>query len=68
MNGGMRLNEGGRLVQAALDDLTNHYPNVELDEFVVMPNDVHAIAGVTVGVGFKPLQLPNMGCLKSCLH
>jgi len=46
VNGGMRLNEGGRLVQAALDDLTNHYPNVELDEFVVMPNDVHAIAAL----------------------
>jgi len=24
-------------------DITNHFPNVELDEYVVMPNHIHGI-------------------------
>jgi REP element-mobilizing transposase RayT len=36
--------------------LPNHYPNCELDAFVVMPNHVHGILilGARVGAGFKP--------------
>ena len=53
----IRLNEAGQVVQAVWDELPNHYPNVELDEFVVMPNHVHGIiviVGADVGAGFKP--------------
>ena len=31
------------IVTAAWEDLPNHHPNVELDEFVIMPNHVHGI-------------------------
>ena len=51
----MRLNEYGRIAFAAWEDLPNHYPNVELDAFVVMPNHVHGII-VLVGAGFKPAR------------
>ncbi len=57
----MRLNEFGLIVQDAWVDLPNHYPNVELDEFVVMPNHVHGIIiimdddeSTMVGAGLKP--------------
>jgi REP element-mobilizing transposase RayT len=36
-------NQNGQIVGACWNDLPNHYPNVELDEFVVMPNHVHGI-------------------------
>jgi hypothetical protein len=39
----MRPNELGRIVQTAREGLARHYPDVELDAFVVMPNHVHGI-------------------------
>jgi REP element-mobilizing transposase RayT len=36
-------NQNGQIVRACWNDLPNHYPNVELDEFVVMPNHMHGI-------------------------
>jgi putative transposase len=39
----MRLNEAGRLVQEVWTGLPEHYPHVELDAWVVMPNHVHGI-------------------------
>jgi putative transposase len=59
-NGEMELSDAGHVVQACWDDLPNHYPHVQLDAFVVMPNHVHGVifllddptaVGVTVGVG-----------------
>jgi len=42
-DGEMRLNELGRVVAECWDALPAHFPNVELDEFVVMPNHLHGI-------------------------
>jgi putative transposase len=39
----MRLNTVGQIVQSCWNDLPRHYPHVELDESVVMPNHVHGI-------------------------
>jgi len=43
VDGEMRLNDAGRMVQKCWDDIPVHFPHVELDEFVVMPNHVHGI-------------------------
>jgi putative transposase len=43
INGQMVLNEAGQMIQQTWDDLPNHYPNVTLDAFVVMPNHVHGV-------------------------
>jgi putative transposase len=54
-NDAMVLNETGAIVAEAWHDLPNHYPHIELDTFVVMPNHVHGIITITdVGAGFKP--------------
>jgi putative transposase len=73
--GEMVLNENGLIVLAAWEDLSNHYSNVELDAFVVMPNHVHGIivlrdgisavvgAGYVsgyVGAGLKPAPTTNI--------
>ena len=42
-DGEMRTNDSGAIVQSCWNDLPNHYPNVQLDEFVVMPNHVHGV-------------------------
>jgi 2-C-methyl-D-erythritol 2,4-cyclodiphosphate synthase len=53
--GVMHLSAYGDIVRAAWDDLPNHFPHVELDEFVVMPNHAHGILCLTdVGAGFQP--------------
>ena len=39
----MRLNMLGVLVQRSWGVLPEHFPNVELDAFVIMPNHVHAV-------------------------
>ncbi len=43
VDGEMRLNEAGQKVAECWDALPAHFPNVELDAFVVMPNHVHGI-------------------------
>jgi REP element-mobilizing transposase RayT len=59
VKGEMKLNQCGRIVQDAWNDLTNHYPNAELDYCVIMPNHFHGIIRLrngisdsTVGAGF----------------
>jgi len=48
----MRLNEAGLMVDTAWQDLPHHYPYVQLDEYVIMPNHVHGT--IIVGAGLKP--------------
>jgi REP element-mobilizing transposase RayT len=58
VDGQMRLNELGRLVEWTWQDLPNHVANIELDAFVVMPNHVHGIIVIvgagSVGAGSEP--------------
>jgi len=67
-NNVMVLNEYGKIVQAAWEDLSNHYTDVQLDEFIVMPNHVHGIiwlidlkTNVDVGAGLKPAPTWRFG-------
>ena len=43
VDGQMRRNDLATIVQSCWDDLPNHYPYLQLDEFVIMPNHVHGI-------------------------
>ena len=61
----MRLNDAGKTVQICWNAIPDHFPQVELDAFVVMPNHVHGIlsiidsqpVGANVGAkNFSPLQ------------
>jgi REP element-mobilizing transposase RayT len=60
VNGEMTLNKTGRLVEQCWNDIPAHFPQVELDEFVVMPNHVHGILSIIDAVGAKNLSpLPS---------
>ena len=37
------LNEIGKAVKKFWTEIPNHFPNVDLDEYIVMPNHIHGI-------------------------
>lgn len=43
INGEINLNEYGQILYDSWFDLENHYKNIELDFFVIMPNHFHCI-------------------------
>lgn len=56
VNQEIELNETGVIVESVWHDLPNHSSNIELDQFVIMPNHIHGIVVLCgpVGAGFKP--------------
>jgi len=46
----MKLNEAGRMVCDHWVNLNNRFPNIEIDEFIVMPNHFHGILIVGAGL------------------
>jgi len=60
-SGDVRLSPIGKIARAFWSEIPQHYPNVEIDEFVTMPNHLHGIIVIhgdaVVGVqDFEPLQ------------
>lgn len=48
-NGEMVLNELGKIAEKCYLEIPNHFPDVFPDEFVIMPNHIHAIIEINVG-------------------
>jgi len=63
-NGQVVLNDLGKIVNVCWFDLPNHYKNIILDEYIIMPNHIHGIIEIiddgrfktanNVGNGLKP--------------
>jgi putative transposase len=54
----------GLIVETAWFDLPNHYPHIELDAFIIMPDHIHGIIWlhdmpVVVGDGLRPSPTPS---------
>ncbi|WPD22285.1 MAG: transposase [Candidatus Electrothrix scaldis] len=43
----IRLTDAGRMVQTIWDEIPDHYPGVDIDAFVAMPNHIHGIVVLT---------------------
>jgi len=65
----MILNEYGKIINKYWKSIPNHYQNVLLDEFIIMPNHIHGIVVIirlnnnnqsTVGTGHCPVPTINM--------
>ena len=57
----MEQNEFGQIALEQWHKLSDRFPNIELDAFVIMPNHVHGIIFITengqpVGAGLAPAQ------------
>jgi len=64
IDGEMVLNEYGKIVEKCWLEITQHYPDTILHEFVVMPNHLHGIIEITVGANnYSPNYSPK--CLKN---
>ncbi len=59
VDGAMTLNDAGRMVETAWAELSERFPRLVIDEFMVMPNHVHGIIVIMGSVG-APLAAP--GC------
>jgi putative transposase len=63
VNGAMLLNDPGRMVQTVWGQMPIHYHGIITDEFVVMPNHIHAVA-IIVGAG--PCACPIISGPRAC--
>jgi REP element-mobilizing transposase RayT len=57
--GRMVLNDAGKMVSRWWDELKNKYANIEIDEYVVMPNHCHGIINIVDSVGADRCVCPN---------
>jgi REP element-mobilizing transposase RayT len=51
----LRLTETGRIAQECWAEIPAHFPHVYLDVYVIMPNHIHGILGITDRPSKRPL-------------
>lgn len=67
VNGEMVLNEYGEIAKQCWLEIPVHFPHVQLDEFVIMPNHVHGIIivgsrhALTLQIAVPPQQIEQFG-------
>ena len=60
----MVVNEQGIVIRECWFSIPSHFSNVELDEFIIMPNHIHGVIIITTYVGARhavPLQIEQFG-------
>jgi REP-associated tyrosine transposase len=57
VNGEVYLNDAGQMLQSQWDALPERFANVELDEFIVMPNHMHSIVVIADNMN-SPVAAP----------
>ncbi|MCL2353143.1 MAG: transposase [Defluviitaleaceae bacterium] len=63
VDGEMRLNEMGCIADEEIRNIPNHYDDVSVDAYVVMPNHVHLIIHITERINPFPTKtrgIPNI--------
>jgi len=55
-DGAMITNGNGCIIQSMWCVLSGRFPNIVLDAFIVMPNHIHGIIGISDAVGAGPLH------------
>ncbi len=66
IDGSMILNDAGMMVQTVWDEIPSHYPGIEIDEFIIMPNHIH---GITIIVGAAPRGRPgSVRAIRQAMH
>ncbi len=51
VNGQMKLNEAGKIIQPVWEGLPHSYEGIELNAFILMPNHVHGVIVISTQVG-----------------
>jgi REP element-mobilizing transposase RayT len=58
-NGKMMLNDAGRIANECWLNIPNHFPNVILHEFIIMPNHVHGIIQLVGANNYSPEKISS---------
>ena len=60
-DGELFLNDAGRIVESCWLEIPQHYPDVVLHEYVVMPNHIHGIIEITYNENdvLPTVEIPN---------
>ncbi|MBI5412118.1 transposase [Candidatus Peregrinibacteria bacterium] len=59
----IKLNDAGKMIDVQWDALLNRFSNIQLDEYVVMPNHFHGIIAIVQIVGAPLVGAQNrVGC------
>jgi REP element-mobilizing transposase RayT len=61
LNGEMRLNEFGKMTQQCWLEIPNHFPQTQLDEYIIMPDHIHGIIILNDFVGVQNVGAKNVG-------
>jgi len=56
----MEFNDAGKMVQNVWHELPGRFPEILLDEFIIMPNHLHGIVSI-VGAPLVGAQIPEVG-------
>lgn len=56
----MILNDPGNMIYSALQTMPNQYSNIKLDEFIVMPDHIHAIIEISHDANKMRKSLPEI--------
>ncbi len=64
-NGEMELSEEGEIAAKCVQEIPTHYPDVEIHNFVVMPNHVHILLQI---VGNDTHSAQNLGAVRPPEH
>ncbi len=61
VDGQMVLNELGSMVQSCWTEIPMHFENIQLDEFMIMPNHIHGIICIVGARHAVPLRFETFG-------
>ncbi|HPD43276.1 MAG TPA: hypothetical protein PKZ45_03355 [Dysgonamonadaceae bacterium] len=62
VNGDMRMNECGEMAQQCWLEIPNHFPQTQLDEYIIMPDHIHGIIIINdfpIKYHAVPFAIPN---------
>ena len=68
VKGIMNANEIGQMIQSVWDELPQHYPGMDVDAFVVMPNHIHGIILLTPDKTGQPQGVAPTMSLMDVVH
>lgn len=55
----MIFNEYGSIADKICQEISTHFPDTELDEYIIMPNHIHIIINIVRAADLPPLQNNN---------
>jgi len=56
IDGEIILSKIGKVVEKHLKEIPNHFENVYIDEYIIMPNHIHVIIAIVGVQNFEPLR------------